>query len=167
MSKKIGTENSDTELIEKTIRQYADMIIRIAYQNTKSYSDAEDILQEVSVALVTSKAPLGDDTHLKHWLIRVTVNKCHDLHKSYWRRNVEPIDDHPNLVSPEHEEVLEEVFRLPENYRNTIYLYYYENFSIAEIAETLDRSPNTISTWLRRGRKKLKEFLVEGGFQYE
>lgn len=167
MSQKIGTESSKAELIEQAIRQYADMIIRIAYQNTKSYSDAEDILQEVSIALVTSNAPLDDDKHLKHWLVRVTINKCHDLHRSYWRRNTESIDDHLDLVAPEHEEVLDEVCELPENYRTIIYLYYYENFSIAEIAEALGKSPNTISTWLRRGRKRLKGLLVEGGFQYE
>ena len=68
-------------VIEDVIRRYADMIYRIAYQNTSSFEDAEDILQEVSIALVTKDAPLDDEVYLKRWLIRVTINKCRDLYR--------------------------------------------------------------------------------------
>ena len=155
------------ELIEQTVRKYADMIFRLAYQNLKNYSDAEDILQEVSVALITKNAPLGDPEHLRSWIVRVTLNKCKDFHKAFWRRNTEPIDDHLELIAPEQQEVLEELFSLPDNYRLIIYLYYYEAFTISEIADLLGKSPNTVSSSLQRARKKLKKLLTEGGFKYE
>ena len=57
------------------------MIYRIAYQYTGNFSDAEDILQDVSMALVTQNPPLEDKTHLKYWICRVTINKCKNLYK--------------------------------------------------------------------------------------
>ena len=81
MEKIIVDENNRSVLIEKAVRTNADMIYRIAYQQTGSFDDAEDILQEVSVALVTKNAPLEDEEYLRRWLIRVTVNKCRDLYR--------------------------------------------------------------------------------------
>ncbi len=159
MSEKSGIEQTT----ENIIRQYADMIYRIAYQNLKSQSDAEDIFQEVCLALLTKNVPSDDEKHLKHWLIRVTINKCYNFHKSFWQSRTEPIEDHTGLAAPEHSTVMDEVFQLPREYRNVIYLYYYESYTIAEIAEILHKSPNTISSQLQRARKKLGKILSEGG----
>ena len=57
--------------------------------------------------------------------------------------------------------VLEEILHLPEKYRNVIYLYYYENFTLQDIADTLQKSINTVSSDLQRARKKLKKILTE------
>lgn len=160
---KNGTENTRAELIEKTIRQYADMIYKIAFQSLKNRADAEDILQEVSVALVAKKAPLGDEAHIKHWLIRTTVNKCHDFQKSFYRRNTEPLEEHLDIEAPKQKEVMEEIFKLPKDYSTIIYLYYYERYTISEIAEILGKKPNTVSSSLQRARQKLKNILEEGG----
>ena len=78
--------------IEQVIVKYADMIFRIAYQNLKSKADAEDIFQEVCVTLLTKNPPLDDEKHLKYWLIRVTINKCNNFHKSFWHNKIESID---------------------------------------------------------------------------
>ena len=87
--------------IEAIIRQYADMIYRIAYQNTGCQADAEDILQEVSLMLVTKKAPLHDEEHLKHWLIRVTIHRCRDFKRRQKRTRTEPLEDHEDLAAEE------------------------------------------------------------------
>ncbi len=164
MSDSFGTDvRKRTELLDKAVRQYSDMIFRIAYQYLKNRHDAEDILQEVSVALVTKNAPLGDEVHLKRWLVRVTLNKCRDFRKSFWRKNIDSIDDYRSLEAPEQNGIMEELWELPENQRIIIYLYYYESFTIAEIAQMLGKSPNTVSSRLQRARKKLKTILKEGG----
>ena len=56
---------------------------------------------------------------------------------------------------------MEEIFLLPEKYRTIIYLYYYENFTLQDIADTLQKSINTVSSDLQRARKKLKKILTE------
>lgn len=148
------------EKIETVLREHADMIYRIAYQNTRSRADADDIFQEVCLCLVTKNAPLDDENHLKSWLIRVTLNQCKNLHKSAWHSRTEGLSDNI-LYEQEDIHLLDEVRKLPPNHRNAVYLYYYEGFSVAEIAELMGTKPNTVSSWLLRGRKKLKQFLSE------
>ncbi|MBQ7965278.1 MAG: sigma-70 family RNA polymerase sigma factor [Ruminococcus sp.] len=148
---------------ERVIRQYADMIFRIALQNLKNKADAEDILQDVSLALLTKNAPLYDESHIKSWLIRVTLNKCKNFHKSAHRTKTEPLSDYVELCAKEDQRLLEDVMGLPKNYRNTLYLFYYEGYSIDEIAKLLNKKPSTVGSWLHRARKKLKTIILDGG----
>lgn len=152
--------SGNKEKTEKIIRQYADMIYRIAFQNLKNRADAEDVFSEVCVVLLSKEVP-EEEPHLKHWIIRVTINKCRNIWRSPWRTKTEPIDEHTELMSEEDGRVLEELWQLPERYRNVIYLYYYEKYTINEIAQILGKSPNTISSWLTRARKRLKTILMK------
>ena len=61
--------------------------------------------------------------------------------------------------------LLYEVMQLPVKYRNVIYLFYYEELSVAMIADILQRKEATILTWLHRSRKQLKNKLEEGDRQ--
>ena len=158
-------DTSKIQQAEKIVRQYADMIYRIALHDLKNPTDAEDIFQEVCMALLTKNAPLYDDVHIKHWLIRVTINKCSNFKKSLWQSRIDSIDDHTELTAPETQLVMEELNKLPPHYRNIIYLYYYEEYTVPEIAEILSKSKNTINSQLQRARKKLKKILEEGGQQ--
>lgn len=161
MEKIIVDENNRSVLIEKAVRTNADMIYRIAYQQTGSFDDTEDILQEVSVALVTKNAPLEDEEYLRRWLIRVTVNKCRDLYRHKKRTHTESLEENINIPAKEKDEILDELFLLPEKYRTVLYLYYYEEFTLKEIAQTLNKSINTVSSELQRARKKLRKILTE------
>ena len=111
---------------EDIIRRYADMIYRAAYQYLQNKADAEDIFGEVCLAVMTKNPPDDSEEHLRKWLVTVTLNKCRNLRRSFWRNRVDSIDDHTELASDETREVMEELRRLPENYRNVVYLYYYE-----------------------------------------
>ena len=160
----IAEKTERSELIERAVRQYADMIFRLAYQHTGSYHDAEDILQDVAAALVAYKAPLTDEPYLKNWLIKVTVNRCRNWNNRKKLRSVQPLDE--TIPAPEQElsEMTELLQKLPEKYRDVLYLHYYEQYTVDEIAELLDRSRNTVGSLLRRGREKLKIILTEGGY---
>ena len=127
----------------------------------------EDVIQNVFIKLI--KEPnFKDESHMKAWLIRVTINQCKDFNKMAWYRRTESLSD--ELMIPftkEEQGVLEEVFKLSKNYRNVIYLYYFEGYSIKEIANILNKSENTISSQLSRARKVLKNILLEGGYSNE
>lgn len=155
MENKFGT--AKTELV---FRQYADMIYRIALHNLSNSADAEDILQEVCLALMTGNPPDGGE-HLKRWLIRVTLNKCKNLKRSFWRRNRESLEDYTHLQAPESSGIPDEIYKLSENHRNIIYLYYFEDYTVPEIAEILHKNENTVKSSLQRARKKLKKLLSE------
>lgn len=157
--------SAGNNFIQNIVYKYSDMMMRIAYQNLKSQSDAEDVLQEVFLKLIKSEHAFISDEHTKAWLIRVTINQCKDYKKSAWIRKIVPITEEIPLFEKEQKKVMEEIFRLKPDYRNVIYLYYYEEYTIAEIANILDKSCNTISSQLQRARKKLKTIILEeGGF---
>lgn len=158
----MSEQNTKIKQAEQIIRLHADMIYRIALHNLKNTADAEDIFQDVCLALLTKNAPLFDDVHIKNWLIRVTINKCKNFRKSHWQSKTEALDlsrENPNKTQ---NLIPELVYSLPQKYRNIIYLYYYEEYTIAEIAEILGENKNTINSKLQRARKKLKEILEEG-----
>ncbi len=140
--------------------QYTDTVFRVAYHNCENQADAEDITQEVFVKLLEHNKPFADSEHLKAWLIRVTVNLCRDKHKKLSR---EELSDNVISIQPqESDSMLEMVKALPENYRNAIYLHYYEGYSAKEIGKILGAKQNTVLSWLSRGRQALKADLTEG-----
>ena len=156
----------DDEFIQNVVEKYSDMILRIAYQNLKIQADSEDIVQNVFIKLI-NQPKFNDEVHMKAWLIRVTINLCKDFNKIAWYRKTESLSDELIPFTKEEQGVLEEVFKLSKNYRNVIYLYYFEGYSIREIANILNKNENTISSQLSRARKMLKNILLEGGYSNE
>jgi RNA polymerase sigma-70 factor (ECF subfamily) len=153
--------SADNGYVRDMVMKYADMVTRIAFQNTGNQADAEDAAQEVFLKLMRQPV-FADETHAKAWLIRVTVNQCRDLKKSFWHRRTEPLSGTLSVPEDEPRDVLAEVRKLPANYRDAIYLYYYEGYTVPEIAELLGRKENTVGSWLTRARKRLKDILTEG-----
>ena len=152
-------------MIQASLEKYSGMVIRIAFQNLKSRADAEDIAQEVFLKLMISRPDFESDTHEKAWVIRVTVNLCRDFLKSAWFRKRTVLED-SIPQKDKNNEVLDAVMRLPVKFRNVIYLHYYEDMSVAQIADILQQKENTVSSWLYRARGQLRESLA-GGFDDE
>ena len=151
----IQTEQRYNEIVEN----YSDMIFRIAYQYLFNKYDAEDIVQEVFVKLLTKRVFFKDEEHIKSWLIRVTINQCLDYKKSLTKKSTVPIENMEIPFEQKEGEILEELQLLKEDERNVLYLYYYEGYKIKEIAKILKQKQNTINSKLTRARKKLKEIM--------
>ena len=144
------------------IEHYTDMVLRLAAHYAPSLNDAEDVVQDVFEKLMRSGKGFESAEHLKAWLIRVTINHCHTLARAAHRRDVELVEDLADPAPPPDLPVLALVRQLPQNYRDAIYLHYYEGYTAKEIAQILQTKPNTVLTWLRRGREALRTKL-EGG----
>ena len=156
------------EEIIDAIDKYADTVRRICYLHTNTEQDSEDIFQNVFLKYMTKAPAFSDDEHEKAWIIRVTINSCKDLFKSLFRRNVSSIDDINETAAEESEDlsyVREAIKRLPSNYRNVIFLFYYEEYTAVEISKMLHKNVNTIYTWLSRAKDMLKSEL--GGDIFE
>lgn len=153
-----------SDLITKAVESYTDLIFRIAYQNLGNRVDAEDVVQETFIRLISAPS-FDDDAHMKGWLIRVTINLCKDLKKSVWHRKTTELEENNYSFSQEQQKIMDEVWQLPVKYRNVIYLHYYEEYTILEIAKILNINRNTVNSWLTRARRKLKDILIEGGIQ--
>lgn len=144
--------------------EYVDTVYRVAVHNTACIADAEDITQEVFLKLLSYGKPVRGEDHLKAWLIRTAINLCHDTYRKNSRVYIveNPVS---GQTQDETESVLEAVKSLPENYRNAIYLHYYEGYTAKEIGKLLGAKESTVLSWLSRGRSALKEMI--GGFDDE
>lgn len=150
------------EAVREAIDRYADMVKRICFIHLKNEADTEDIFQAVFLKYAMSDVTFTNETHEKAWLIRVTLNACKDLLKSFFHKRTVPLDayvEQNGIVDAAHSEVLEAVLSLPEKYRRVVYLHYYEGYTAPEIAEILGIKENTVYTQLTRGRALLRDVL--------
>lgn len=148
--------------VNRAVEKYADTVFRICILHLKNKSDAEDIFQEVFLKFALNDKKFENANHEKAWIIRVTINACKDLIKSFFRSRTISIDELISVADEEKEDlsyVLEAVLKLPVKYRDAIYLHYYEGYSALEIGEILGKNENTVYSILSRGRSMLKESL--------
>lgn len=146
----------------RAIGQYGDMVRRLCLVHLKNPADTEDIFQNVFLKYVLSPVVFESPEHEKAWLIRVTINACRDLVKSFFRSRTVPLEellDQPAPLSEERREVLEAVLALPQKYRDAVYLHYYEGYTAAEIGKLLGKNTNTVYTLLTRARGQLRKTL--------
>lgn len=134
-------------------KKYMDTVFRLALHYTKSRSESDDITQEVLLKLYRADKAFESEDHVRHWLIRVTVNECKRAFLSPWKRT-EPIEDYAEQLAfktPEHSELFHAVMALPQKYRVPIFLHYYEGYSCGEISQFLGIPNATVRTRLRCG----------------
>lgn len=149
--------------ISRALGAHANTVRRICFMHLNNRSDVEDIFQEVFLKYALYEVAFESHDHERAWLLRVAINACKDLNKSFWRRRISSLEDADATylsISDSNMEVLDAVLRLiPPKYRDVIYLHYYEGYKAAEIAAILGQKENTIYTWLTRARAQLKKAL--------
>jgi len=154
----------DKQTFEQLAVQHRDMIYRIALNQLRSIPDAEDAMQEVLLKLYQHKGSFDSPDHAKHWLIRVTLNCCRSLWRSPWKKNV-PLEELSRTIGfteQKDSDLFLAVMALPEAHRTVLYLFYYEDLSVKDIAQLMGLSVSTVTTRLHRARKHLKYDLTEG-----
>lgn len=154
------------EAFRQAAQTYSDTIYRVAYHALKHRSDAEDVVQTVLLRLFECRKEFESEEHLKHWILRVSVNESRKLLRSFWRRTSVPLEEWHEQAAPEDgekAELMRAVMSLETKYRLTVYLYYYEGCSVAEVAAALRANPSTVQTWLLRARARLRKELSNDG----
>ncbi len=150
------------EAVNRAIENYASTVKRICFIHLKNEADTEDICQTVFLKYAMNDKVFDSEAHEKAWIIRVTINACKDLLKSFFRKHTVSLDayvEQGGVVDAAHSEVLEAVLALPEKYRRVIYLHYYEGYPAADIAEILRINVNTVYTQLTRAKTLLRDEL--------
>lgn len=141
---------------------YRDMVYRIALNFHRNIADAEDTMQEVLLKLYLREEPFDSDAHARNWLIRVTLNHCRSVWRSPWNRvSLEELSTAIPFAAPEESALFQAVMGLPEKHRTVLYLFYYEELSVREIAEALKLSETAVTSRLSRARKALKDEWTE------
>ena len=150
----------DQDEAQRLVDTYSDLILRLSFTYLKSTHDAQDICQTVFLKLLTLRPAFESPAHEKAWIIRTAVNACKDELRAFRRRSV-GLDELAGAAAPPAPDspVLDAVAALPEKYREVIYLYYYEGYSIRELGGLLGRSEAAVTKCLSRGRQKLRAEL--------
>lgn len=159
----------DNARAEYLVRHYSDTILRIGYTWLGNIDDAEDICQMVLINLLKNGRSFTDSAEERAWVIRVTINACKDWKKSAWFRHRISLDAalalSVEMPEAEDDTLLQAINKLPLKYRRVIYMRYYEEYEVNEIADILNQSPALTSTHLARAKNKLKSML--GGNFFE
>lgn len=165
-----GTARASIEAeANRLVETYADTILRVSYTYLHSTQDAEDICQDVLLKALNRAERFESAEHERAWIIRVAINAAKDLLRRQSGRATVALDDIAEPVAPTRateyelearsESVLERVMALPLEYREAIYLHYYEGYSIKQIAAIVHASESAVATRLSRGRSKLRPAL--------
>lgn len=143
---------------ETKYNNYGKMLFRIAYLYVGNSADAEDILQEVFMKYLAGKYCFKNSEHEKAWFIRVTQNNAINFLKRKGRKNIS-LDDISGFTyekNNDSSDILKKVIALPEKYKSTVILYYYDDYSVDQISKILKISKSAVKMRLKRGREILK-----------
>lgn len=152
------------QTVEELAGRYRDNLFAAAFNVCRNAADADDIVQETFVQYYVMKKEFDSEQHIRAWLLRVAINKAKNVNRSFWRQHKVPLEDYMETLAfetPQVETLFETVMKLPEKYRIIIHLYYYEEYSVCEIANVLKLTQSNVKVRLARGRKMLKEVLKE------
>ncbi len=142
------------------------LVYRLCFTYMKNAAEAEDCTEDVFVKVLSGGYTFSDETHEKKWLTVTAMNLCKDRLRHWWRRKVTPIDDAPEIADENaglFDETLDIVMKLPEKYKDVVYLHYYMDCKTDEIAQMLKKPPSTVRNHLKEARELLRRQI--GGFE--
>ncbi|WP_051348649.1 sigma-70 family RNA polymerase sigma factor [Peribacillus kribbensis] len=178
MEKAWAFANSDNRegILEALVDLYEKDVVNLAFTYVKDWSTAEDITQEVFLKIYKKMHTFEDRSNVKTWIYRIAINQCKDFLKSRYVRSIfltnriqrysgrddKGAEGHL-LKSLENAELARSVFQLPVKLREVILLFYYKEFTIEEISETLNISSSAARTRLSRARDALRKLHGRSG----
>lgn len=152
---------SDREIV-RIVETYSDMLLRIALNRMNSIAEAEDVVQTTFERLMKRQPRFESREHEKAWLIKTAIRICIDEARKNARHASVPLNEEiAAAYSEESFELLDTIRQLPEKDRDAVYLYYYEEYSVKEVAKLLGEREGTTRSRLFRARQKLRA-IMEG-----
>lgn len=166
------------QLLEHYIEAYGTDIYSFCIRLTQNREQAEELYQDTFLAMC-EKEEWKEEGNVKSYLLGITIKLWQNRKRKFaWRKRIaaeiplskeqgleafsadENLEQH--MVSKEEQEaVWKAVYKLPEQLRIVILLYYMEDFKVAEIAEKLSLSISNVKSKLMRARRYLKQELED------
>ncbi|WP_303805828.1 RNA polymerase sigma factor [Ruminococcus flavefaciens] len=169
-----GDRNSFTELV----REYWDGLTLYLSGFTNSITEAEEFAEEVFLKLYAERPPFSGKSSFKTWLYAIGRNTVLNMLRK--RRKIREAsldgfydvsdkeDIERNHIHDENKKLLYGAIEdLHSDYRQVLYLVYFENFGVAETAEIMHKSERQVYNLLYRAKAALKKTLEKEGFEYE
>ena len=161
MEQKNKQAASDREIV-RIVEMYSDMLLRIALNRVNSIAEAEDVVQSTFERLMKRQPRFENREHEKAWLIKTAIRIYIDEARKNARHVSVPLNEEiAAAYSEESFELLDTIRQLPEKDRDAVYLFYYEEYTVREIAKLLGEREGTTRSRLSRARQKLRT-IMEG-----
>lgn len=166
--------NGDKNAFDQIYNLLHDDLYRIAHARLNNIDDIEDAIQETMLSAYKSinKFDNADIRFFKTWLIKILINECNKI----YNRNIKHLAIFSNL-SRKHETnktmhtefdkaenkiEIEKLFKiLNYNEKLCMSLCYYSDYSIQEVADILNTSPNTVKSRIARSKKKVQKYYIQ------
>lgn len=160
--------------LQDQLEEHYTSLLKLAYTYVKNSEMAEDIVQDVCEKALQKQHDFRADASYKTYLIRMTINRSYDYLRSWKYKQLSLTHtvvqllhmETPEQKALQHDKEAKlglEILKLKPKYREVIVLYYYEDFSVNDIATMLQTSENTVKTRLKRARDQLKNSLTLKG----
>lgn len=169
------------EAVEVWIDLHGEAVLRLAYASLLNRAQAEDVFQEVFIKAYRHADRLQDPDRVRPWLLQVAMNACRDLRRSWWSRRIRDgveldgmttagqgpeADPAAAAVRADVNEALARAVRtLPDGFRETVVLHYFEGLAAPEIARITGVRVGTVHSRLHRARQLLRQQLEAWGVE--
>lgn len=150
--------------VEMLVERYHQNLFAVAFNVCRNREDAEEVVQDAFIQYHLKRLDFQSEEHIRAWLIRVTINKAKNAARTFWRRHRTSLEDTMAALTfddQESERLFEAVMALPQKYRIVVHLFYYEDYSVHEMAKLLSLSESNVKTRLSRARAMLRDTLKE------
>ena len=174
-----AARQGDQDAFEQLVRAYEKRVFALTLRMCGNPEDAAEAAQEAFLAVWQGLRSFRGDSSFATWLYRLASNACVDLLRREGRHqgHTSLDDEELNLDVPaalptpqeeaERQELREQIEAglqtLPPEYRSVLVLREMHQLRYDEIAEALELDVGTVKSRISRGRKRLREFLLESG----
>lgn len=160
----------EQRLIEM-VGTYQRPLLRMCYLMLKDEELARDAVQETFLKAYRAMDRFRGESSEQTWLMRIAMNTCRDMRRSFWFRHVDrriTPEDLPETAWPGEANLAltMAVMQLPPREREVIMLYYYQGMTVQEIAQALGLAQSSVSGRLKKAKERLRQEL-ERGYDHE
>ncbi|MBO4356483.1 MAG: sigma-70 family RNA polymerase sigma factor [Clostridia bacterium] len=169
--------DGDDEGLRDLIEEFYDRLALYLNTYLNNMNDAEEVAETVFVILATKKPEYGGKSSFRTWLYSIGRNKAVDFIRENSGSGTS-IDECAEIASEEDVErnfILDErkravhraLSRIKKEYAQVLWLFYFDEMTLKEIASVMKKTENGVDHLLRRARQSLKEEMIGEGYNYE
>ncbi len=169
--------NGDSEAFARLYELSKRQVYFTCLKFLKNENDAQDITQEVYITVMKKLPTLADKASFQPWVNRIAVNKCKNFLKARHDVSLDEMQEDDNYLEISDEDMLPEDYVMNAAKRRivmdimesvlsdiqyqTVIMFYFNNMSVAEIAEITESPTGTVTYRLNVARAKIKKGVLE------